>query len=116
MDVGAGRPPGRSHPRDRLPALDMLAQRHLGGGQMAVARGDAVAVIDLDEPAIAAALADEADASRRGGEDRLAVATAKIEPGMEGRAPAERVAAHAEAAGAARLARRTARGHRGGAI
>src|SRR3546814_15505367 len=69
---------------------------------------DAVAMRDLDHIAIAAALADETDLARCGGQDRLAHAARKIQARVKGRMAVERIAAIALAAAHHRRRRRLA--------
>src|SRR4051812_18972198 len=67
---------------------------------MAVAGLDALAVVDLDEIAVAAAVPFGAvDDAVGGGVDRGAERAGEIDPGMHGGAAAERIGADAEAAG-----------------
>src|SRR4051812_45044391 len=56
MEVVAGRAAGRTHAADLLAPGDVLASRHEDGRHVTVARGDAAAVIDFDEVAVAAAV------------------------------------------------------------
>src|SRR3546814_18132897 len=76
---------GRSHARNGVAARHLLADPRAEAGQMGVAGQDAVAMRDLDHIAIAAALADETDLARCGGQDRLAHAARKIQARAKGR-------------------------------
>src|SRR4029077_12171161 len=53
MDVGAGRAAGGAHEGDRLTAFHGLANRHERALVVRIARDEAIAVIDLYEPAVA---------------------------------------------------------------
>src|SRR3546814_2015434 len=70
MQVAAGRTAGRAHFGDLLARSDPCADLGRETRQVGVARQNALAMIDLDDIAIARLPADEADAARRGGEDR----------------------------------------------
>ena len=54
MQMGAGRAARGTNPADDATACDALAHFHIDGGEMRVARGQAIAMIDLDHVAIAA--------------------------------------------------------------
>src|SRR6266850_2071882 len=54
MQMGACRASGRAEAADDLADLDVLADRDVDLGQMAVTRHHPVAVVDLDHPAVAA--------------------------------------------------------------
>ena len=60
---------------------------------MGVAGQDALAMIDLDDIAIARLLADEADAPGCGSEDRRADRAGEIEPGVHRTGAGEGIAA-----------------------
>jgi hypothetical protein len=54
MEVRAGGAPGRSDTAEHGPSIHCLPILHGNAGEMPLARGDAVAVVDLDHPAVAA--------------------------------------------------------------
>ncbi len=53
MHVGTGRTPGRPHLGDGLPLGDLVARLDQDLAVVAVTRGVAVAVVDLDQIAVA---------------------------------------------------------------
>src|SRR5215510_13248617 len=97
VQVRAGGAPGRADLADDLADAHVLALADVDGGEMAVARRQAVAVIDFHHFAVAAAPAGEHDFS--GGRDayRLARAGADVDSGMHGERADERIHPDAEA-------------------
>src|SRR3546814_8043777 len=83
MQVAAGRTAGRAHFGDLLARSDPCADLGRETRQVGVARQNALAMIDLDDIAIARLPADEADAARRGGEDRGADRAAEVEASVQ---------------------------------
>ena len=55
VQVRSGRAPGRTDLADDLPGPDRLADAHVDRREVTVAGGQAVAVVDVDHPAVAAA-------------------------------------------------------------
>src|ERR1700722_20506783 len=96
MQMRAGGAPGRADPADPLPDANALADANVDLRQMTVAGGKAVAVIDLDHLAVAAAPAGRRHRSRRRGVGRLAVAAAELDTRVHRRHMQERIDAHAE--------------------
>ena len=96
VQVRAGGAPGRADLADDLPGPDRLADAHVDRGEVAVAGGQAVAMVDVDHPAIAAAPARRRHLAVGGGAHRIAGLAVQIEPGMHGGRAGERVHAHAE--------------------
>ena len=84
------------------PILIVLADLHLDLRHVAVARREAVAVVDLDHLAVAAAPARGLDGAVGGGAHRVAGAAAEIEAGVHRRPAEERI-------GSARRSRTTGR-------
>src|SRR6266852_6072486 len=97
VQVRSGRAAGRAEPADNLADLDVLADGDVDLGEMAVACRQTVAVIDLDQLAVAAVPTRRGDGAGRGGADRIAGIAAEVEAGMHRRAAEERIDAHAEA-------------------
>src|SRR5580700_6461657 len=79
MQMRAGRAPGRADPADHLAAANALADANVDLGEMAVAGGKAIAVIDLDHLAVTAAPPGRRYCSRRRGVGRLAIGAAEID-------------------------------------
>ena len=77
---------------------DALADRYRGAVQMCIARGDAVAVVDLDDLAVIVAVAGEGHHPGRRGIDRRHVGRQEIDPGMQRGAAVDRIAPHPEPA------------------
>src|SRR5215475_74815 len=96
VQVRAGGAPGRADLADDLADAHALALADVDGGEMAVARRQAVAVIDFHHLAVAAAPAGEHDLAGGGGTHRLAGAGAHVEPVMHGERADERVHSDAE--------------------
>src|SRR6266568_2651720 len=93
----AGRTSGRADAANDLPDLDLLADLHFDLRHVAVARREAVAMVDLDHVAVAAAPARGFDDAVGGGADRVAGLAAEVEAAMH-RGPAqEGVRPHTEA-------------------
>src|SRR5690242_12099130 len=93
----AGRAASRADLADHLTDLDDVADLHVDLREMAVARGQPVAMVDLDHAAIAAAPARRDHLAVGGGADGIAGLSAEIEAGVH-RGPAEEgIGAHAEA-------------------
>ena len=87
MEVASGRAAGRAHQADHVAALDALAGGDQRLGKVAVAGLDAVAVLELDEVAVAAAIifgaADEAvGGGVDGGSDRSGEVDSDWEAGL----------------------------------
>src|SRR5262245_49416638 len=97
VQMRAGGAPGRADLADDLADAHVLALADVDGGELAVARRQAVAVIDFHHFAVAAAPAGEHDFS--GGRDasRLARAGAAVDSGNRGGAAAARSHPDAEA-------------------
>ena len=112
MEVRAGGTPGRTHQRDQLAAVNARAVGDQDLGQVAIARRDALAVIDLDQIAVAAAAVGMGDDAVGGGIDRGADGTGNVDAGMHRRGAAERVGADAEVAGELQIGDRLDRGDR----
>src|ERR1700722_1245959 len=72
MQVRPGGASGRAHAADGLAGLDGLADLHVDLRHVAVARREAVAVVDLDQAAVAAAPAGRYHLAAGGDVDRLA--------------------------------------------
>src|ERR1044072_2923143 len=97
MGVRAGGAPGGPDPAQLLAAAYLIADRNIDPGKVAVAAGDAVAVIDLDHIAIAALASGLEDRAASGRIGDLALLAIDVHPGMELiTAGAERVAAKTE--------------------
>src|SRR5262249_20369540 len=97
VQMRAGRASGRADPADDLAGLDRLADTHVDRRQMAVARRQSVAMVDIDRPAVAAAPARRRHRAVGGGAPGVADLPVPAEPGMHGGRAGERVRAHAEA-------------------
>src|SRR5580692_12909800 len=82
MQMRAGRAPGRADPADHLADANALADANVDLGEMAVAGGEAIAVVDLDHLAIAAAPAGRRHCSRSRSMGRLAIGAAEIDAGV----------------------------------
>src|SRR5206468_8581500 len=85
MKVVAGRTAGRAHAADLLAAGDMVTLMNEDRRHVAIARGDAAAMIDLDQISVAAAVPAGVDHGSLGGRvNRGAVRACEIDAGMEG--------------------------------
>src|SRR6185369_11326489 len=85
-----------THAGDDLATFDRIADGDQVVDVMGVARHVAVAVVDLDQLAIAIAFAGPGDNARRHGDDLGAGSTREIDTLMEREAPGEGVGAAAE--------------------
>src|SRR5258705_703958 len=97
MQMRTGGAAGASDRSDHLAGHDAVASPRAERGHVGVARPKAVAVVDLDDIAIARALADEGDLPAGGGENRRAHRGLEIKALVERGAAVERVGAIAEA-------------------
>src|SRR6185437_4249505 len=93
VEVRSGRASGRSDRSDHLADPDGIADLDVDLGKMAVAGGQAVAVIDLHHSSIAAGPAGGNDFSVGGGAHGIAGCRAKVETGVHGRTAKEGIAA-----------------------
>ncbi len=98
---GAASGPGAA---DDLADLDGLPDVHVDRREMPIAGGEAVAVVDLDHAAIAAAPPGGSDGAVRGCMHGLAGLGVEIEPRMHRRRAGEGIGAHAEGRGHLELA------------
>src|SRR5205823_11852533 len=80
---------------DDLADPDRLADPHVDDREMAVAGGEAVAEVDLDHAAVAAAPAGAGHGAIGGGAHRFAGLAAEIQSGVHGGRADERIDAHA---------------------
>ena len=100
MKMAAGRAPGRAHAADLLAAGDVLAGRDEHHRHVAVTGRDALAMVDLDEVAIAARIPPGAKhGAVGGGVDWRADRAGKVDPGVHRSACGERVRTNTEARG-----------------
>src|SRR5438045_3211082 len=90
---------GRADLADHLADLDDVADLDVDRGEMAVAGGEAVAMVDLDHAAIAALPAGCDDLAVGGGTHGIAGGGAEIQARVHRGPSQEGVAAHAEAGG-----------------
>src|SRR4029078_13216409 len=81
------------------PLVDDLTDRNENRAHVAVTRGDAVAVVDLDHVAITARIAGCDDGTAGGGADRKSDRRPEIDAGVYRGALEERIDARAEPAG-----------------
>src|SRR5262249_7720830 len=88
---------GRSDLADDLADLDALPDLDVDLGEMPVARGEAVAVVDFNHPTVTAAPASLDHRAGSGGVNRISAIAAKINSGVHSRAPDERIGAYPEA-------------------
>src|SRR5262249_53542239 len=105
VEVRAGRAAGRSDPANDLANLDLLSDGDLDRRKVAVARGEPVAMVDLDHLAVPALPAGGDHLAVGGGAHRIAGLGLEIEPGMHRGLLDERIHAHAEARRQIRVAR-----------
>src|SRR6185312_578448 len=96
VQMRAGGAPGRADLAAHLADMDGLADLDVDLREVAVARGKAVAVVDLDHVAVAALAPGDRHAPGRGRVHRIADVAAHVEAGVHRRAMQERVHAHAE--------------------
>src|SRR5262245_6276179 len=89
VEMRAGRAASGADLADDLSSLDRLADAHLDRGEVAVAGGEAVAVVDIDDAAVAAAPSRGGDGAVGGGAHRIAGLAMQVEPGMHGRRAGE---------------------------
>src|SRR5690606_38161436 len=99
VEVRAGRAASRTRFADDVAGLYFLAFLHVDTAQVRVARGEAVAMVDLDHAAVAAVEASADDLAGAGAAYRHADRRAEVDAGVHRRAADQRVAAYAEAAG-----------------
>jgi hypothetical protein len=99
MEMAAGRTAGRAHQADDLAALHAGIVGDEDLREVAVARLDAAAMVDLDEVAVAALAAGMADDAVGGRVDRRADRAGDVDAGMHRRGAAERIRTDAEAGG-----------------
>src|SRR4029079_17726534 len=100
MEVVAGRAAGRAHSADLLPAGDVLPFADQDGRHVAVAGGDAPAMVDFNEIAVTAVVPAGAEyRTVRGGVDRRAIGAGKVDARVHRGTCAERIRADAEATG-----------------
>src|SRR5436190_21650770 len=97
--VRAGGAAGRADLADHLADLDDVADLDVDRGEMAVAGGEAVAMVDLDHAAITALPAGRGHLAVGGGADGIARGGAEIKPGVHRGPSQEGIAAHAETGG-----------------
>ncbi len=96
VQMRAGRTPGRTDPADDFADAHGLAYFHVDLGEMAVAGGQAIAVIDLNHVAIAAFAAGDAHSAGGGSVHRFSGFAAQVDAGVNGGPAQERVQTHAE--------------------
>src|SRR3546814_20905032 len=89
--MAARRTPGRSHQRHDLPALHALVGLDEDLGEVAVACLDALAVVDLDQIAVAAGAPRALDDAVGGRIDRRADRAGDIDAGVHRRSEERRV-------------------------
>src|SRR5215467_5178023 len=99
MQMRSGGAAGRANLADHLSDPDGIADLHVDLREMAIARRQPVAVIDLDHAAIAAGPSGRNDLAVGGSADEIACLCAKVETGVHGGSAEKRIAAHAEAGG-----------------
>src|SRR5262249_41862701 len=99
VDVRTGRAAGGAEPADDLSDPDVLSNGDVDFRQMSVAGRQPVAMIDLDQLAIAAVPARDGDDARGGGADRIADVAAEIDPRVHRRSADEGIDTHAEPGG-----------------
>ena len=97
MEVRPGGTATEADITDRIATMDVLTGRDGKAGKMAVARCDAVAVIDDDELSVSAHEIRKGDYAIRRSHDRVAVVAANIHPAVKRALTVERVDALAEA-------------------
>src|ERR1044072_9855890 len=83
MEVRAGGAPGGPDRAQLIAAAYLIADRNIDPGKVAVAAGDAVAVIDLDHIAIAALASGLEDRAASGRIGDLALLAIDVHPGMD---------------------------------
>src|SRR5689334_6787253 len=91
VQMRPGRASGGADPADDLPDADRLTDLDVDLRQMRVARGKAVAVIDLDHLAVAAVPARDRHRPGGGRACRLAGVGAEVEAGVHRGCPDERI-------------------------
>src|SRR5205085_1488546 len=96
VEVGTGAASAEPDITDGLAFVHTLSGGDIEARKVAVAGGDAVAVVDLDEMSVAAHVAGVSDHAVGGCDDRISVGTRNIDAGMEGAFTAERIRAFAE--------------------
>src|SRR5262249_32004310 len=104
VQVRTGGASGGPDAADDLADADALSFRHVDRGEMAITCRQAVAVIDLNHLAVAAAPSRRHPLAGRGGAHRVAGIGAHVEAGVHGERADERVHAHAEAGAELHLA------------
>src|SRR5262249_56597693 len=92
----AGRASGGADLADDLADADHLPDLDVDLREVAVAGGEPVAVVDLDQVAVAALAAGHGDDAGGGRMHRLAVVAAQVDAGVHRRLAEERIGAHAE--------------------
>src|SRR5262245_13449011 len=96
VQMRSGGAAGRADLADDLAGLDRMADLGVDAGEVAVARRDAVAVVDLDHLAVAALPAGECHRAVRGCAHRVAGLAAHVEAGVHRRRFQEWINPHAE--------------------
>src|SRR5262249_49504184 len=97
VQVRAGRAAGRADLADDLADLHVLTDLDQDRREVAVARREAVAVIDLDHATVATRPSGRRHRAVRGDAHRIAGRRAEIEAGVHGGPAEERIGAHAKA-------------------
>src|SRR5580704_3730231 len=99
VEVRAGGASAEAHIANGVAAMDLLAGGYGEAGKVAVAGGDAVAVIDHDGLAVSTKEVGEGDHAIGGRDDGVTVRAANIHPAVKRTFPVKWVDALAEAAG-----------------
>src|SRR5436309_9817130 len=99
MEVWPGRPPGAADAADEGVLRDDLPDLDQDRAEVAVARRDAIAMIDLDHVAVAAGIVRGDHRAARGRPHGVTCRAEEVDPGMHGGAAEERIHARAERAG-----------------
>ena len=99
VQVGSGGASAETDITDGVTAMDVLARRDRETRKMAVAGGDAVAVIHHDQLPVPAHEIRKGDDAIRRSDDRVTVVAANVHPAVKRAFPVERVDALPEAGG-----------------